>query len=137
MPDINPNDIPDEADLGIPEDDSSTDLLYLSDVAHNRLKALVTLILPAISTAFVTIAGLWGMDSTTASRIVGTLVAITTFLGVILAISTKKYNNSDAKFDGAINVIPGDGGDAMHVNVNPASIANKDQVLLQVNTPDS
>jgi hypothetical protein len=52
---------------------------------YNNLKFLAQIVLPALATLYVTLAGLWGLPATEA--VVGTIVAFDTFLGVLLQIS--------------------------------------------------
>ena len=48
------------------------------------------ILLPAIGALYFTLASIWGLPY--AEQIVGTITGIDTFLGVILGISTSKYN---------------------------------------------
>lgn len=64
--------------------------MKLPDKVYDVLKWIVMICLPAISTLYFALAGIWGFPY--AEQIVGTLAAITTFLGVLLGISTAQYN---------------------------------------------
>lgn len=64
--------------------------MRLSNNAYDILKWITQLLLPALGTLYFALAGIWGFPY--GEEIVGTLVAIDTFLGVILGISTAKYN---------------------------------------------
>lgn len=64
--------------------------MKLPDKIYDVLKWIVMICLPAISTLYFALAGIWGLPM--AEQIVGTLAAITTFLGVLLGISTAQYN---------------------------------------------
>lgn len=59
---------------------------------YDVLKWIVMIVLPAISTLYFTLAGIWSFPY--AEEIVGTLAAITTFIGILLGISTAEYNRS-------------------------------------------
>lgn len=61
----------------------------MSNKTYDVLKAIALTWLPALGTLYFTIAGIWGLPY--AEQIVGTIVAIDTFLGVILGISTSSY----------------------------------------------
>lgn len=74
----------------------------LSNSAYDTLKNIAQIYLPAAGTLYFTVAQIWHLPG--AEEVVGTIVAVDTFLGVILGFSTKTYNNSDGKFDGQIHV---------------------------------
>ena len=64
--------------------------MKIPDKVYDVLKWIVMIVLPAISTLYFALAGIWGLPM--AEQIVGTIAAITTFLGVLLGISTAQYN---------------------------------------------
>ena len=66
--------------------------MKLSNKAYNVIKYIAQYILPAIGTLYFALAGIWGLPY--AEQIVGTVTAVDTFLGVILGISSKRYNDS-------------------------------------------
>lgn len=57
---------------------------------YDVLKWIVCIVLPALSTLYFALSGIWGFPF--GEQICGTLAAVTTFLGVILGISTANYN---------------------------------------------
>ena len=62
----------------------------MSNKAYDVLKWIAMYLLPALGTLYFAIAGIWGLPY--GEQIVGTITAVDTFLGVILGISTTKYN---------------------------------------------
>lgn len=62
---------------------------------YNWLKFLALVVLPALGTLYFTLAAIWGLPA--AEQVVGTIVALDTFLGVILQISSTNYNSSSAQ----------------------------------------
>lgn len=66
----------------------------LSDRAYEILKWICVICLPAISTCYFALAGIWGFPY--AEQIVGTISALTTFIGVLIGISTIQYNKAKA-----------------------------------------
>jgi small nuclear ribonucleoprotein (snRNP)-like protein len=56
---------------------------------------LALVALPAVGTLYFTLAQIWGLPS--AEEVVGTIVAVDTFMGVILQISSTNYNSSTAQ----------------------------------------
>lgn len=75
---------------------------FFTNKLYDKLKFLALVLLPALGTLWFSIAGLWGIPHTT--EVVGTLVAIDTFLGVVLHISTSQYYKNGSNFDGTLNV---------------------------------
>lgn len=63
----------------------------MSNKVYDILKYIAQIILPALGTLYFALAGIWGFPF--GEEIVGTITAIDTFLGVILGISTAKYNS--------------------------------------------
>lgn len=102
---------------------------------YDRLKFLAQIGLPAVGSLYFALAGIWGLSS--AEQVLGTIVAIDTFLGVILQISTTTYNNSDAKFDGTMIVSEGEAKTlvTMELNKHPNELLGVDQVTFKVNSP--
>lgn len=61
----------------------------MSNKVYDVLKFIAQIVLPALATLYVTIASLWGLPYP--DEISGTVMAIDTFLGAILMISSNKY----------------------------------------------
>jgi hypothetical protein len=57
---------------------------------YDVLKWIAMLGLPAIGALYSALAGIWGLPY--ADEVVGTIIAVDTFLGVLLGISTVQYN---------------------------------------------
>lgn len=64
--------------------------MKLNDKFYDVLKWVAQYLLPALGTLYFVLAGIWGLPY--GEQIVGTIVAVDTFLGVILGISTSNYN---------------------------------------------
>lgn len=62
---------------------------------YNWLKFLAMVALPAVATLYFTLASIWGLPA--AEQVVGTIVSLDTFLGVILQISSTNYNSTTAQ----------------------------------------
>ena len=62
----------------------------MNNKTYDRLKWIAQILLPAIATLYFAIAKIWNLPY--AEEIVGTITAVDTFLGVLLGISTNKYN---------------------------------------------
>ena len=62
----------------------------MSNKVYDILKWIAQFLLPAIGTLYFALAGIWGFPY--GEQVVGTITAIDTFLGVVLGISTARYN---------------------------------------------
>ena len=67
--------------------------MKMSNKTYDKLKWLVTIVLPAAATLYFTLSGIWGFPC--GEQVVGTIAAITAFLGVCLGISTVNYNKTN------------------------------------------
>lgn len=61
----------------------------MSNKVYDVLKFIAQIVLPALATLYVTIASLWGLPYP--EEISGTIMAIDTFLGALLMISSNQY----------------------------------------------
>lgn len=59
---------------------------------YDQLKFLSQILLPALGSLYFGLAGIWGLPA--AEQIVGTIILIDTFLGVLLGISQSNYNKA-------------------------------------------
>jgi hypothetical protein len=66
--------------------------MKINDKLYTVLKWVTMIALPAIGTLYFTLSGIWGFPY--AEQVIGTITAISTFLGVLLGISTSQYNKS-------------------------------------------
>ena len=64
----------------------------MSNKVYDILKFIAQIVLPAIATLYVTLAGIWGLPFS--EQIGGTVMAIDTFLGAVLMISSNNYNKT-------------------------------------------
>lgn len=63
--------------------------MKMSDKLYTVLKYLCQVGLPALGTLYFALAQIWGFPY--AEQVVGTIAAITTFIGVLLGISSYQY----------------------------------------------
>jgi len=108
---------------------------WLSNSAYDKLKFLTQVVLPGVGALYFALAGIWGLPA--AEQVVGSIVAVDAFLGLFLGASTKQYMNTDARFDGAVNISPHpedpENASNLHVQLDPASLAEKDEITVKVN----
>lgn len=64
----------------------------MNNKVYDVLKWITMILLPAIGTLYFALAGIWGFPNS--EQVIGTITAIDTFLGVLLGISTAKYNKT-------------------------------------------
>ena len=64
----------------------------MSNKLYDVLKWLVALVLPALATLYTTLAGIWGLPY--GDSIPNTIIAVDTFLGAVLMISSVQYNKN-------------------------------------------
>lgn len=67
----------------------------MANKVYDVLKYIAQIVLPALATFYVTIAGLWNLPYPEA--ISGTIMAVDTLLGAILMISSVQYNKKNNK----------------------------------------
>lgn len=65
----------------------------MSNRMYDILKYICQIVIPAIGTLYFALAQIWGFPY--AEQVVGTLTAIDTFMGVLLGISSARYNNEN------------------------------------------
>lgn len=75
-----------------------------SNRTYDVLKYIAQIVLPASGALYFGLAEIWELPYGT--EVVGTITVVDVFLGAVLLLSSKQYNNSAAKFDGTLNVIP-------------------------------
>lgn len=63
----------------------------LSNSAYDKLKFLVTIVLPALAAAYIALSGFWGLPKV--EEVAGSITVLATFLGITLGVSSKNYPN--------------------------------------------
>lgn len=116
----------------------NTQTIGLSNATYDKLKVLVQLILPAVSTLYFTLSSIWGLPY--AEQIVGTIAAICVFFGAVLKLSSNSYAKDDSKFVGVVNIETGQ-DDVTKYNLDVLvpldELPNRSEGLFKFNTlPD-
>ena len=106
--------------------------VWLSNRVYDRVQFLAQVFLPGLGTLYFALAPLWGLPK--AEEVVGTIVAVDAFLGLLLGASKLQYRNSDARFDGQILLSPGEDPDTtdLRVQLDPIAVDQKDEVTVKV-----
>lgn len=100
---------------------------------YDKLKWFVTIVLPAFSALYLTLAAQWDLPSP--EKVVATITGITAFLGVCLGISSQRYKNSDAPYDGKAIVTHDEGGLAavrLELDGDPEELVDKETVAFRI-----
>lgn len=113
-------------------DETRTSVFDLSNSTYDFLKRLVQIGLPAVSALYFGLAQIWGLPG--AENVVGTIAIITTFLGTILGISSRRYN----PYSGEIEVTTTDNKQMFTLGLNddPAKLADMDSVTFKIVKPE-
>lgn len=105
----------------------------MSNKTYDVLKWIARYLLPASATLYFALSGIWGLPY--GEEVVGTLAAITAFLGVILGISTAQYNKKDHT-DGTLEIdTSSPDKDLYRLNLTTSleDLKLKDEIKLKVN----
>lgn len=66
--------------------------MKLNNNMYDILKYVAQIVLPALGTLYAALSGIWGFPY--GDQVVGTIIAIDTFMGALLMISTNQYNKT-------------------------------------------
>lgn len=67
--------------------------MKMSNKVYDIFKFIAQILLPALATFYLTLAGIWGLPF--GKQVSGTVMAIDTLLGAILMLSSNKYNKEE------------------------------------------
>lgn len=108
----------------------------LSNSSYDALKKSTTVALPALGALYFALAQIWHLPKP--EEVVGSIAAVNVFLGVLMGVSTKSYNKSDARYSGVIEVSsPPDGAKklfSLNLAAEPEDLEKMDEVTFRVNT---
>lgn len=65
--------------------------MVFSNAVYDKLKWIAQILLPALATLYFALSKVWNLPYS--EQIVGTISAVDVFLGAVLQISTKNYND--------------------------------------------
>lgn len=106
----------------------------ISNDLYDKAKWFVMIVLPAFSTLYFTLGTIWGWPNVV--QVVGSIAAFSTFIGIVVGISTKSYNVSDRRFDGYIDISENEDGATvfmLNLNADPELLEHYDSVSFKVN----
>lgn len=104
-----------------------------SNRTYDVAKQFAQLVLPALQAFYLAISTIWGLDYT--EQVVATIAAVNVLLGALVTFASKVYNNSDAKYDGSIDIV--DNGvstpvAAFDIGVSPEELTKRKDVTFKV-----
>jgi len=104
----------------------------MSNALYDKLKFIAQVLLPALGTLYFTLAGIWNFPA--AEEIVGTIVAIDTFLGVLLHISTNRYNTTMEKTGDLVITTKKDGTKifSLEITGDPNDLEKQSLITFQI-----
>ena len=105
----------------------------MSNKTYDVLKWIAQYLLPALGTLYFALSGIWGLPY--GEEIVGTLTALTAFLGVILGISSAQYDKKD-NTDGTLDIdtiAPDKDLYRLNLTTGFEDLKAKDEIRLKVN----
>lgn len=73
----------------------------MTNRTYDVLKWIAQYLLPASGTLYFALSSIWGLPF--GEQVVGTIAALTAFLGVLLGLSTSEYNKKD-RSDGTLEI---------------------------------
>ena len=129
----NPNqDFVENSQNGTPLSESTP---VLGNRTYEMLRAFVQVILPGAGTLYGTLGNIWGWPRT--EEVVSSIAALTLFMGLLVVAARRNYSNTDARYDGVIDVHEDSDGhkqaDLILKNYeNPAEVVNQKEVLFKV-----
>lgn len=105
--------------------------MILTGKTYDVLKNVAQIWLPAAGTLYVSLSQVWGFPA--AEQISLTVLAVDTFLGVILGISSAVYNASDRKYDGTLTIQDGEDGSTLRLSsVDAKALNTKNEVVFKI-----
>lgn len=106
---------------------------HMSDGLYNKLKFLALVLLPALGTLYAALAALyvWGYTE----QVLGTVLAVDTFLGIVLGISNSQHQTAIAQRGEGSLIVDEDGSAYAEFGFDPADASPGDAVTLRVVKP--
>lgn len=112
------------------------DLVFSNNKVYDVLKYMSQIALPAVATLYFTLSQIWGLPN--GEEVIGSIVAFSTFLGILLGVSSNNYYKSDARYDGTIHILEDDHTKTFSLDVkdDPYELEKRREVVFKVDAPD-
>lgn len=105
--------------------------MMITGKTYDALKWCAQILFPAVGTLYFSIAQIWGLPA--AEEVVGTIVVIDTFLGVLLGISQSHFQEQTAK--GTIDTFQSVTGElkyTLNLDDDPSTLRHKKRAVFDV-----
>lgn len=113
--------------------DNGEKTTVLTQSTYDFMKRFVQVILPAFSSLYFGLSQMYNLPG--GEEVVGSCALLATFLGTVIGISSKRYNESGAANDGEL-VVTEDGGGAsgflLSLDGDPELLADKSRISFRV-----
>lgn len=111
-------------------EDTTTPLF--SNRTYTFVLRTAAFVLPLLGALYFGLAGLW--DFPNPEKVVGSIAVVNVFFGGLLKFGMISYDNSDAKYDGDLEVSETDSSQVFGVNLStdPDTLAKQDKVTFKV-----
>lgn len=106
---------------------------YLTNKQYNVLKRITQIVLPAAGSLYFGLAAIWSLPA--AEQVVGSIALLTTFFGVTLEVSSRRYDIISADPEGQLVVKEGEDGKklfSLELNRPPEEIEQMDTIRFKV-----
>lgn len=114
-------------------EEHGTEVTVLTDESYNIIKRVTTLVLPALGSLYFGLDAIWDLPAE--DKVLGTLALLTTVLGTVLGVSSKRYNESGAGLDGDVLVTEDGGGVKgflLSLDGDPELLADQETISFKV-----
>lgn len=103
---------------------------------YDFFKVVAQIVLPGLGALYFTLAQIWGLPQ--AEKVLGTVTALVTFLGILLQVSTNRYAKGGGVYDGEIVTEQMPGGEpvyalAFQTREQQEKANTKDVLTLKIN----
>lgn len=106
------------------------EIVKFTSPVYDGLKNIAQVWLPGAGALYFAVAQIWGLPS--AEEVVGTIVAIDTFLGTVLKISSNTYNNTE-KFGGTLALTEGEDSTTLRLkDVDPVALSSRPEITFKI-----
>lgn len=107
----------------------------MSNKLYDAIKFIAQIFLPALGSLYFALAGIWGFPAV--EEVMGSILAVDTFLGALLKVSANAYDKSDAKYNGVVNITETEDkiGMSLELHEDPEDLTAKKEILFRVNPP--
>jgi hypothetical protein len=106
---------------------------WFSDKTYDVLKYIAQIVLPAMGTLYFVLGAIWDLPKS--EQVVATIVGVDAFLGALLQLSNKSYDESDTKYDGVLEVEEMPAGNktfSLNLHTHPEDLESKDEIRFKV-----